>query len=58
MREFVEKARKLYPESVRMQLDWILQKEEIRARNMHPYIIPQNSDNIKKISNHRGAKIR
>ncbi len=56
MKEFVEKARKLYPESVRMQLDWILQKEEIRARNMQPYINTQTWSNIKKISNHRGVK--
>jgi hypothetical protein len=58
MKEFVEKARKLYPESVRMQLDWILQKEEIRARNMQPYINTTTWSNIKKISNHRGVKIR
>lgn len=58
MKEFVEKARKLYPHSVRMQLDWILQKEEIRVRNMQPYINTQTWSNIKKISNHRGVKIR
>ena len=58
MKEFVERARELYPESVRMQLDWILQKEEIKVRNMQPYINPQTLSNIKKISNHRGVKIR
>ena len=58
MKEFVEKARKLYPESVSMQLDWILQKEEIKVRNMQPYINPQTWSNIKSISNHRGVKIR
>jgi hypothetical protein len=58
MKEFVEKARQLYPESVRMQLDWILQKEEIKVRNMQPYINPQTWSNIKKISNHRGVKIK
>jgi hypothetical protein len=56
MKEFVEKAKQLYPHSVRMQLDWILQKEEIRARNMQPYINTQTWSNIKKISNHRGVK--
>jgi len=58
MKEFVEKARELYPESVRMQLDWILQKEEIKVRNMQPYINPQTWSNNKKISNHRGVKIK
>jgi hypothetical protein len=41
-----------------MQLDWILQKEEIKVRNMQPYINPQTWSNIKKISNHRGVKIK
>ena len=58
MKEFVEKARQLFPNSVRMQLDWILQKEEIKVRNMQPYINTQTWSNIKKISNHRGVKIR
>jgi len=58
MKEFVERARELYPESVRMQLDWILQKEEIKVRNMQPYINPQTWSNIKKISNHRGVKFK
>jgi hypothetical protein len=58
MKEFVERARELYPLSVRMQLDWILQKQEIKVRNMQPYINPQTWSNIKKISNHRGVKTR
>lgn len=56
MKKFVEKARKLFPTSVSMQLDWILQKQEIEDRNMQPYISPQTWSNIKKISNHRGIK--
>ena len=58
MKEFVEKARQLYPSSVRMQLDWILQKQEIKVRNMQPYVNSQTLSNIKKISNHRGVKIK